>query len=327
MLHDVGALDIVLTTSTVRRYAAAMTEHVDVLIVGAGISGIGAAYHVQDALPGRRYAILEARERLGGTWDLFRYPGIRSDSDMHTLGYRFRPWTEAKAIADGPSILRYVQDTAREHGIDEHIRYGHRVVRAAWSTADARWTVDVERAGSGETVTLTCDFLFCCSGYYRYDEGYTPELPGADRFGGRIVHPQHWPEDLDYDGRRVVVIGSGATAVTLVPAMTDRAAHVPMLHRSPRYTMAGPGGDPLAPARHDRPRGPLHDAPALAELHHGRAGRGPRRQRPAPPPARAPRLPDRALEERRAAHARLPRQPPLARPRAQAHPRAGPPPA
>jgi monooxygenase len=223
-----------------------MTEHVDVLIVGAGISGIGAAYHVQDALPGRRYAILEARERLGGTWDLFRYPGIRSDSDMHTLGYRFRPWTEAKAIADGPSILRYVQDTAREHGIDEHIRYGHRVVRAAWSTADARWTVDVERAGSGETVTLTCDFLFCCSGYYRYDEGYTPELPGTDRFGGRIVHPQHWPEDLDYDGRRVVVIGSGATAVTLVPAMTDRAAHVTMLQRSPSYIMAVPGEDPVA---------------------------------------------------------------------------------
>ena len=223
-------------------------EHVDVLIVGAGISGIGVAYHLQDKCPGRSYAILEGRERLGGTWDLFRYPGIRSDSDMHTLGYRFRPWTEAEAIADGPSILRYVADTAREHGIDRHIRYRHRVVRAEWSSADARWTVEVERGDSGETVRLTCGFLFSCSGYYRYDEGFTPPLPGVERFGGRLIHPQHWPEDLDYAGKRVVVIGSGATAITLVPAMAEQAGHVTMLQRSPTYILSVPGEDPLATA-------------------------------------------------------------------------------
>ncbi|HEX8101368.1 MAG TPA: NAD(P)/FAD-dependent oxidoreductase [Solirubrobacteraceae bacterium] len=223
-------------------------EHLDVLVVGAGISGVGAAYHLQDRCPDRSYAILEARERLGGTWDLFRYPGIRSDSDMHTLGYRFRPWTEAQAIADGPSILRYVEDTAREYGIDRRIRYGHRVVRAEWSSEDARWTVEVERADTGETTRLTCGFLFTCTGYYRYDEGYTPELPGVERFGGRLIHPQHWPEDLDYAGKRVVVIGSGATAVTLVPAMTDQAAHVTMLQRSPTYILAVPGKDPVATA-------------------------------------------------------------------------------
>src|SRR3954468_9512117 len=204
-------------------------EHVDVLIVGAGLSGIGAGYHLQAECPGRTYAILEARDAIGGTWDLFRYPGIRSDSDMYTLGYRFRPWEDAKAIADGPSILRYVRDTAAEHGIDRHIRFGHRVVRAAWSTGEARWTVDAQRTDTGETVQLTCGFLFMCSGYYRYDEGYTPALPGAERFGGRLVHPQHWPEDLDHRGRRVVVIGSGATAVTIVPAMAGDAEHVTML--------------------------------------------------------------------------------------------------
>ena len=221
-------------------------EHVDVLIVGAGISGIGAAYHLQDKCPGKRFAILEARERLGGTWDLFRYPGIRSDSDMHTLGYRFRPWTEAEAIADGPSILRYVGDTAREHGIDRHIRFGRRVVGAAWSTAEARWTVEVQRTDTGETERMTCGFLFACTGYYRYDEGYTPELPGIERFGGTVVHPQHWPEDLDYAGRRVVVIGSGATAVTLVPALAEKAAHVTMLQRSPTYILNVPAEDPVA---------------------------------------------------------------------------------
>src|SRR3954452_5462940 len=184
MLHDVGALDIVLTTSTVRRYAAAMTEHVDVLIVGAGISGIGAAYHVQDALPGRRYAILEAREQLGGTWDLFRYPGIRSDSDMHTLGYRFKPWTEAKAIADGPSILRYVRETASENGIEENIRFDHRAVSARWSSAESRCTSEPARSDSGETVTLTSSFLFMCSAYCRYDPGSSPEFPGLDDFEG-----------------------------------------------------------------------------------------------------------------------------------------------
>jgi monooxygenase len=221
-------------------------EHLDVLIVGAGISGIGAAFHLQDKCPEKSYAILEARERMGGTWDLFRYPGIRSDSDMHTLGYRFRPWKEAEAIADGPAILEYVNDTAREYGIDRKIRYGHKVVRAEWSTDDARWTVTVEHGDDGEETTLTCHFLFGCSGYYRYDEGYTPHFEGAERFQGQIVHPQFWPEDLDYEGKRVVVIGSGATAVTLVPAMADKAAHVTMLQRSPSYILTVPGEDPVA---------------------------------------------------------------------------------
>ena len=218
-------------------------EHVDVLIVGAGLSGIGAAHHLQERCPGKTYAILEARERIGGTWDLFRYPGIRSDSDMHTLGYRFRPWTEAKSIADGPSILRYIHDTAREGGIDRHVRLRHRVVSAEWSSADARWTVAAERTDTGETVTLTCGFLFVSSGYYRYDEGYTPEFAGIGRFGGAVVHPQHWPEDLDYAGKRVVVIGSGATAMTLVPAMAETAAKVTMLQRSPTYVISMPGED------------------------------------------------------------------------------------
>jgi cation diffusion facilitator CzcD-associated flavoprotein CzcO len=221
------------------------SDYVDVLIVGAGLSGIGAGHQLRANLPGKSYAILEARDEIGGTWSLFQYPGVRSDSDMHTLGYRFRPWREAKAIADGPAILRYVADTAREHGIDGRIRYGHKVVRAEWSTADARWTVHVERPGA-EPLRLTCAFLFCCSGYYRYDAGYTPAFPGTDRFAGTIVHPQHWPEDLDYAGKRVVVVGSGATAVTLVPALTDRAAHVTMLQRSPSYVLALPGEDPIA---------------------------------------------------------------------------------
>jgi monooxygenase len=222
------------------------TEHVDVLIVGAGLSGIGAAYHLQAECPGKTYAILEARDGVGGTWDLFRYPGIRSDSDMFTLGYAFRPWEDAKAIADGPSILEYVRSTAREAGIDDHIRFGHRVVGATWSTADSRWTVEAERTDTGETVHLTCGFLFGCTGYYRYDEGYTPDLPGVERFGGRLVHPQHWPAGLDYAGKRVVVIGSGATAVTLVPAMAGEAGHVTMLQRSPSYVVSLPGHDPIA---------------------------------------------------------------------------------
>ena len=221
-------------------------EHVDVLIVGAGLSGIGAAHHLTDRCPGKSYAVLEAREAIGGTWDLFRYPGIRSDSDMYTLGYAFRPWKEPKAIADGPSIREYIRDTAREAGVDRHIRLGHRVVRAAWSSEDARWTVDVERAATGDTVRMTCSFLFACTGYYRYDEGYTPELPGVERFGGRLVHPQHWPEDLDHAGKRVVVIGSGATAVTLVPSMAGTAEHVTMLQRSPSYIVSLPSRDPLA---------------------------------------------------------------------------------
>jgi monooxygenase len=223
-------------------------EHFDVLIVGAGLSGIGAACHLQASCPGKSYAILEARERSGGTWDLFRYPGIRSDSDMYTLGYAFRPWTDAKSIADGPSILSYVRATAREHGIEAHIRFRHRVVRAQWSSDDARWTVEVRREDSGETVRLSCGFLLMCSGYYRYDEGYSPQFPGSERFQGDIVHPQHWPEDVDYDGKRVVVIGSGATAVTLVPAMAQRAAHVTMLQRSPSYVVSLPAEDPIANA-------------------------------------------------------------------------------
>ncbi len=216
-------------------------EHFDVLIVGAGLSGIGAGVHLQKRCPGRTYAILEGRERLGGTWDLFRYPGIRSDSDMYTLGYAFKPWEEAKAIADGPSILNYISETAREYGIDRNIRYGHRVKRAAWSSADARWTVEVEHGGA--KVGLTCNFLFVCGGYYSYAEGYTPQFAGREYFRGRIVHPQHWPADLDYAGKRVVVIGSGATAVTLVPELAKTAAHVTMLQRSPSYVVARPSED------------------------------------------------------------------------------------
>ena len=226
---------------------ATTIEHLDVLIVGAGLSGIGAAVHLQTDCPGKSYAILEGRERSGGTWDLFQYPGIRSDSDMFTLGYSFKPWTEAKAIADGPSILGYIRETAREHGVEQKIRYQRRVVRADWSSADTRWTVEVERTDTGETEQLTCSFLFGCTGYYNYAEGYTPQFEGTDRFRGEIVHPQHWPEQLDYSGKRVVVIGSGATAVTLVPSMAEQgAAHVTMLQRSPTYIVALPGRDPIA---------------------------------------------------------------------------------
>src|ERR1700726_1239733 len=221
-------------------------EHVDVLIVGAGLSGIGAACHLQVNCPGKSYAILEARDRLGGTWDLFPYPGIPSDSDMYTLGYSFRPWHDDKSIAEGSSILEYVRDTARDHGIEQKIRFDHRVVRAEWSSEDARWTVEVTRGDTGETVRMSAGFLFTCSGYYRYDEGYTPEFQGTERFAGRIVHPQHWDESIDYAGKRVVVIGSGATAVTLVPAMAQSAAHVTMLQRSPSYIVSLPAEDPIA---------------------------------------------------------------------------------
>ncbi|OXM72917.1 MULTISPECIES: flavin-containing monooxygenase [Amycolatopsis] len=228
-------------------------EHVDVLIVGAGLSGIGAASHLQAECPGRSYAIFESRGAIGGTWDLFRYPGVRSDSDMFTLGYSFEPWTDAKAIADGPSIREYVQRTARTRGIDCRIRFHHRVVRAEWSSGEALWTVEAERSDTGERVRITCDFLFVNSGYYRYDQGYAPQFPGQDEFTGTVVHPQHWPEDLDYTGKRVVVIGSGATAVTLLPAMAGDAAHVTMLQRSPSYVLSLPGTDPVA----DKLRGVL----------------------------------------------------------------------
>ena len=222
-----------------------MTEHVDVIVVGAGLSGVGAAWHLQERCPDRSYAILEARHAIGGTWDLFRYPGIRSDSDMHTLGYNFRPWTDPKAIADGPSIRAYVEATAREAGIDRHIRFGHKVIGADWSTADARWTVEVEREG-GERATMTCAFLYMCAGYYDYAGGHSPDFPGSADFRGRIVHPQAWPEDLDYRGKRVVVIGSGATAVTLVPEMAREAAQVTMLQRSPTYVVTRPAQDRFA---------------------------------------------------------------------------------
>ncbi len=223
-----------------------MTDHVDVLIVGAGLSGVAAACHLKAKCPDRTFAILEARGAIGGTWDLFRYPGIRSDSDMFTLGFSFRPWPDAKAIADGPAIREYVRDTARDHGVDEHIRFHHRVVRAEWSTADARWTVECERTDTQERVRLTCEFLFGCTGYYRYDEGFTPPLPGIEDFGGEVVHPQHWSDDVDYAGKRVVVVGSGATAVTLVPAMAGEAEHVTMLQRTPSYVVSLPNRDPIA---------------------------------------------------------------------------------
>jgi monooxygenase len=223
-------------------------ERLDVLIVGAGLSGIGTAHHLQQRCPGKSFAILEAREAIGGTWDLFRYPGIRSDSDMHTLGYRFRPWTAAKSIADGESILEYVRDTAREGGIDRKVRFGHRVVSASWSSEEARWTITAERSDGGDPAVFSAAFLMNCSGYYRYDEGYTPEFPGIEDFEGSVIHPQHWPEEAGYAGKRVVVIGSGATAVTLVPAMAPDAAHVTMLQRSPTYIVSQPGEDPVAEA-------------------------------------------------------------------------------
>jgi cation diffusion facilitator CzcD-associated flavoprotein CzcO len=221
-------------------------EHLDVLIVGAGISGIGAGCHLQKRSPGKSYAILEGRADIGGTWDLFRYPGIRSDSDMYTLGYSFRPWTHAKAIADGPAILEYLRDTAKTYGIDKKIRFGHRVKNAAWSSQDARWTVEAERGPQREPVRFTCNFLFMCSGYYNYAEGYTPQFPGAEKFAGRVVHPQKWTQDIDYAGKRVVVIGSGATAVTIVPEMAKTAARVTMLQRSPTYVISRPAEDFIA---------------------------------------------------------------------------------
>ena len=225
---------------------SASPEHVDVLVVGAGISGIGAGYHLQNKCPWASFTILEGRGDIGGTWDLFRYPGVRSDSDMHTLGFSFKPWKDARSIAGGPAIMDYLRETVAEHDLERHIRFGHLVSRAEWSSDSARWTVTATLAATGETTTLTCGFLFMCSGYYSYREGHLPTFPGRDRFGGEIVHPQAWPEDLDYAGKRVLVIGSGATAMTLVPAMAERAAHVTMLQRSPTYVVARPSHDLFA---------------------------------------------------------------------------------
>ena len=221
-----------------------MTEFVDVVIVGAGISGISAAWHLQDRCPNKSYVVLERRENLGGTWDLFKYPGIRSDSDMFTLGFRFKPWTSEKAIADGPSIMSYLKETVAEYGIDKHIRYGQKVVGADWSDAENRWTLRVDRGG--EEVEIKASFLFACSGYYNYDQGYSPEFAGSEDFEGTIIHPQHWSEELDYAGKKIVVIGSGATAVTLIPALANSGAgHVTMLQRSPTYIGSLPDVDPF----------------------------------------------------------------------------------
>jgi cation diffusion facilitator CzcD-associated flavoprotein CzcO len=236
-------------------------EHFDVIIVGAGLSGVGAACHLRQRQPRKSFAILEGRAAMGGTWDLFRYPGVRSDSDMYTLGYRFRPWRDAKAIADAPSILNYIRDTAAEFGVDKEIRYGHRVKHASWSTADALWTIEADtgeadtelppkqnpdhEGGPENVAQFTCNFLYLCTGYYDYAAGYTPDWPGVKSFRGQIIHPQKWPDDLDYEGKRVVVIGSGATAVTLVPAMAERAGHVTMLQRSPTYVVSRPAEDKL----------------------------------------------------------------------------------
>ena len=221
-------------------------EYTDVLVVGAGLSGVGAACQLRREHPEKSVVILEARESIGGTWDLFRYPGIRSDSDMFTLGYRFRPWTEPKAIADGPSILRYIHDTADEFDVQRLIRLNHSVRSANWNSADARWTVEVHRTDTDELARFSCAFLYVCTGYYHYDEGFSPQFPGVDGFTGPVIHPQHWPEDLDYSGKRVVVIGSGATAVTLVPTLAESAAHVTMLQRSPTYIASRPARDPVA---------------------------------------------------------------------------------
>jgi cation diffusion facilitator CzcD-associated flavoprotein CzcO len=237
-------------------------EHFDVLIVGAGLSGVGAGVHLGKHCPAKSYVILENRDAIGGTWDLFRYPGIRSDSDMYTLGYAFKPWTEQKAIADGPSIRKYVTETAREYGVDKHIRFKHRVVRCAWSSTDALWAIEAEH--EGQSRRFTARFVLMCAGYYDYEQGYLPEWQGVERFKGKLIHPQHWPEDLDYAGKRVVVIGSGATAVTLVPSMVDKAAHVTMLQRTPTYMISLPAEDALANwCRKHMPAGLAYDLTRL----------------------------------------------------------------
>lgn len=221
-------------------------EHFDVVVVGAGISGIGAGYFLQTKCPKRTFVILEGRQQIGGTWDLFRYPGVRSDSDMHTLGYSFKPWTATKSIAEGPAILDYLNETVNENGLKRHIRFGHHVTKAQWSSDDHQWTVHTHRDEKGDEVTFTCNYLFMCSGYYSYKGGFQPEFPGMSRFRGPVVHPQKWPKDLDYSGKRVVVIGSGATAMTLVPAMAATASHVTIVQRSPTYVVSRPDEDRVA---------------------------------------------------------------------------------
>ena len=236
-----------MSTATQTAAAPTVTEYHDVLIIGAGLSGIGAAYHLMDKSPGKTYAILEGRENFGGTWDLFKYPGIRSDSDMYTLGYNFKPWKDQDAIADAPKIMSYLQETMDEYGIKDHIRFQHYVKDAQWSSEEARWTVEVERRDTGETVFMSCNFLFMCTGYYSYTNPHNPEFEGRDDFKGEIVHPQFWTDDIDHKGKKVVVIGSGATAVTLVPSMADEAEHVTMLQRSPTYVVSMPRqGGPIS---------------------------------------------------------------------------------
>jgi cation diffusion facilitator CzcD-associated flavoprotein CzcO len=235
-----------MTTATALTVQDSSATDFDVLIVGAGISGIGAAYHLATRLPGRSFAILEGREAVGGTWDLFRFPGIRSDSDLFTFGFGFKPWTADKSIAGGDLILSYLRETVAENELERHIRFGHRVTAARWSSDEARWTVTAQRSGDGEVVELTCRFLLTGTGYFDYEEGFTPHFDGIEDFAGLVVHPQFWPEDLDYAGKRVVIIGSGATAVTILPAMTGSAAHVTMLQRSPSYMLSLPAEDPIA---------------------------------------------------------------------------------
>jgi len=227
-------------------------EHLDVLVIGAGLSGIGTAVHLQEKCPDKRYAIVEMREAIGGTWDLFRYPGIRSDSDMYTLGYHFKPWTNPKAIADGPDILAYIRETAAEYGVEEKIRYRHKVLGLDWSAEEGRWHVTVERLDDGERLTISSRYVMCCAGYYNYDQGHTPHFERRDDFEGTIIHPQRWPEDLDYRDKTVVVIGSGATAVTLVPALAEQAEHVVMLQRSPTYMASIPRADRITGFLRDR---------------------------------------------------------------------------
>lgn len=219
-------------------------EHFDVIIMGAGLSGIGAGAHLTRDCPKHSFAILEGREAMGGTWDLFRYPGVRSDSDMYTLGYSFRPWTDAKAIAEGDTILHYIQDVAREHGLDKHIRYSHRIKSASWSSSEARWTLQIMQGQ--DLLSMSCNFFFICGGYYNYQQGYTPDFPGLQNFKGQVIHPQKWTPDISVSNKNVVIIGSGATAVTLVPALATSAAHVTMLQRSPTYIMSRPANDALA---------------------------------------------------------------------------------